>query len=103
MKIFLELNPACGYTTPQRKGNGDGMTEQDLLDAIGSTEPSSFNEFLHALGDEAPEREDKTGWRKLFKAIEKAAEDGLIEVSRAGTKIDSLILTEAGIARVRHR
>lgn len=77
------------------------MTELDLLSAIGSTEPSTFNEFLRALGDEAPDREDKAGWRILFKAIERAEENGLIEVSRAGMRIDSLMLTEAGAARVR--
>jgi len=66
-----------------------------LLLCIGSTEPSSFNEILQALGDDKPE------WRDLFRALDEAERKDLIEIDRVNGKIDSVILTEAGAAHVR--
>lgn len=79
------------------------MDEETILAAIGSQEPSTFNEFLRALGDDCPERGDKDGWRELFAALEYSERSGLVEIERVQRKIDSLILTEAGAARVREQ
>lgn len=77
------------------------MNEMLILSAIGSTEESSFFDFVSALGSEKPDKGDRDAWRQLFMQIEKLEVDGFVEVCRTGRSIDSLILTEAGAARVR--
>ena len=73
-----------------------------LLAAIGSTEESSFGEMCNALGDDCPDKGDKTAWHTLFNMINIAEEEELVEVHRNGTKIDGLILTEAGITELKN-
>ena len=72
-----------------------------ILTSISSVEPDSFNEFLRALGDEAPERGAKQDWYILFKTLESLEESGLVEIERSGKSIDTLILTPLGAERVR--
>lgn len=72
------------------------MTSAQVLSAIPSTEPATFNEFLRALGG------DFDGdWRELFQTVEFLENAGLVEVERLNGRIDTLILTEAGVAQVR--
>ena len=76
------------------------ITERILLAAIGSTEASTFSELCEALGGDLPE--GKSEWRLLFEAVTHAEAYGYIEVERGETnRIESLILTELGLARVR--
>jgi hypothetical protein len=77
------------------------MDELIILKAISSTEESAFYEFLRGLGSEAPERGDRTAFFQLFRQLDKLENDGLIEISRNGEKIDGMILTESGVARVK--
>lgn len=68
--------------------------------ATSSTEPSTFSEYCRGLRD-CPERGDSAAWADLFKAISNGERLGLIEVERLNGKIETLILTEAGAAKVR--
>jgi len=72
-----------------------------LLQAIGSTEPSTFNEICRGLGDNCPERGDSQSWGQLFRMIEEAEVAQLITVSRTRGSLDSAILTEAGVAALK--
>ncbi|MEW6212922.1 MAG: hypothetical protein AB1631_31655 [Acidobacteriota bacterium] len=74
----------------------------ELLSAIGSTEPSSFGEFCSSLGADRPEQGDRPAWSALFRELERAERDGLVEIERDGRgRIDSLMLTSEGAARIR--
>lgn len=75
------------------------MKLKTLLSAVGSTEETTFGELCSALGDDRPE--DKSEWRDLFLSIDAAENNGQIEVSRSGRQIDSLILTESGVAALK--
>lgn len=77
------------------------MNEEIILQAIPSTEPADFREFCQALGSERPE--NSAEWSVLFRQLEKLEVDELVEVERTRGKIDTLILTEAGAARVRSK
>jgi DNA-binding transcriptional ArsR family regulator len=77
------------------------MTEDTILSAIGSTEPSDFNEFCRGLGADCPD--DREGWREVFNHLRILEQHGFIEVSRTGNKIDSMILTKAGANRIREK
>lgn len=79
------------------------MNTDDILAAIGSTEVSDFNDFCSGLGADRPEAGDRSGWREVFTLLGECERDGLVEVERVEGKIDTLILTEAGAARVRAR
>ncbi len=76
------------------------MEENAVLAAIGSTEPSTFNEFCRELKD-CPSRGDKDAWRELFATLEWLEHQGFVKIERAGRSIESLILTDDGAARVR--
>lgn len=78
-----------------------GFNTLTVLKAIGSTEASMFNEFCSQLGDNCPEKGDKTAWSTLFRIIDQAEERNLVEVNRVGRNIESLILTESGADYVR--
>ena len=67
-----------------------------LLSAIGSTEPSTFNEICQGLGDYCPA--DKQEWREFFHELRSAEKEGLVTVERTGDTIDSVMLTESGVA-----
>lgn len=74
------------------------MNTLKVLKCIGSTESSSFNEICQGLGDDCPEH--RSEWGQLFRLLETAEKDGLIEIDRASNgRIDSAILTEAGLIR----
>lgn len=75
------------------------MDQQQILKSIGSTEETTFNELCRELGDEVPT--NGAEWRALFLFLDDLEEQGLVEISRAGGRIDSMILTEAGAAQVR--
>jgi hypothetical protein len=75
--------------------------EDTVLASIGSQEPSSFGEFVGALGDDRPS--EKSEWRELFNILRQLEQHGFVEISRAGNLIDSLILTEAGANRIREK
>ena len=77
------------------------MDIKTVLEATPSTEPSSFNEFCRALGSDCPERGERDDWAELFDCIKAAENLDLIEVERVNGKIDTLILTEAGVARIK--
>jgi len=74
--------------------------EDDILAAIGSTEPSSFSEFCRELKD-CPVKGDTAAWRELFATLEWLEHQKLIVIERSGRSIESLILTEHGADRVR--
>lgn len=79
------------------------MDDLTILKAIGSTEVSTFEEFLAGLEHEVPAKNEKREWWVLFTTLERLQTEGLIEVERAGEKnrIETLILTESGAARVK--
>lgn len=70
-----------------------------LLSSIGSTEPSTFGEVCQALGDDKPS--DRDEWREFFGLANAAEKEGLIEVEKLDGKIESMILTEAGVAKLK--
>lgn len=73
----------------------------EILRACSSTEPSTFNEFLRGLRS-PPERGDKPAWAALFRNIDYLGIQGYIEIERDGdNRIESLLLTEDGIAAVK--
>lgn len=74
----------------------------EILRACPSTEPATFSEFLRGL-DDVPEKGDKDEWRELFAVVSYAEDNGWIEVERNGSHIESLMLTEAGVARVKRK
>lgn len=74
----------------------------EILRACSSTEPCTFSEFLHGLAD-VPEKDDKEEWRELFAAVSYAEDNGWIEVERNGSNIESLMLPEAGVARLKRK
>jgi hypothetical protein len=76
------------------------MNEDDVLAAIGSTEPSTFNEFCRALKD-CPVKGDTAGWREVFATLEWLEHQKLVVIERNGRSIESLILTDAGADRIR--
>lgn len=76
------------------------MNSITILKAIPSTELADFGEFCTALGADKPD--DRAGWADLFSTLSDLEEHGLIEVSRSGRTIDTLILTEAGTALVKN-
>jgi hypothetical protein len=73
---------------------------KEILRAVSSTEPCTFSEFLHGLPD-VPERGDKEAWAELFDKLEMFENLGLVEIERNGGRIESLVLTEAGTAKVK--
>ncbi len=77
------------------------MTSDDILAAIGSTETSDFNDFCSGLGADRPDAGDRAGWREVFTLLGDCEREGLVEVERVGGKVETLILTEAGAAKVR--
>jgi hypothetical protein len=78
----------------------DDRRVQALMEAISSTEPSTFREFLGSLRDDSPD--DKREWWELFRDLETLESELFVEIERLkGGKIDTLILTEAGVARLR--
>lgn len=70
-----------------------------LLSSIGSTEPSTFGEICQALGDDKPS--DKGEWRDFFGLVTAVEKEGLVEVEKFDGKIESMILTEAGVAKLK--
>jgi hypothetical protein len=78
------------------------MDEDNILAAIGSTEPSSFSEFCRALKD-CPAKGDTAAWREVFATLEWLEHQKLVIVERNGRSIESLILTEAGADRIREK
>lgn len=77
------------------------MNTIEVLRAISSTEPSTFSEFCRGLSD-CPERGDREAWAEVFDTLEAVETLGLIEIERdRSNRIETLILTEAGAARVK--
>jgi hypothetical protein len=76
------------------------MDEDNILSAIGSTEPSTFSEFCRALKD-CPIKGDTAGWREVFATLEWLEHQKLVVIERSGRSIESLILTDAGADRIR--
>lgn len=74
--------------------------EDNILAAIGSTEPSTFNEFCRGLKD-CPPKGDTAGWREIFATLEWLEHQKLVVIERNGRSIESLILTDAGADRIR--
>lgn len=69
-----------------------------LLGAIGSTEESTFSDVCRGLGDKCPSDENGISWKYFFATLNTARDRGYVTVSECGTRIDSMILTEAGVA-----
>jgi hypothetical protein len=76
------------------------MDQDVVLAAIGSTEPSTFNEFCRSLKD-CPRKGDTAGWREVFATLERVEHQGLVVIEREERRIESLILTHAGADRIR--
>jgi len=76
--------------------------EDGILAAIGSTEPSTFNEFCRSLKD-CPAKGDTAAWRELFATLEWLEHQQLVRIERSGRSIESLILTDAGADRIRSK
>jgi len=76
--------------------------EDAILAAIGSTEPSTFNEFCRGLKD-CPTKGDTAGWREVFTTLDKLEREKLVKIERNGRSIESLILTDAGADRIREK
>lgn len=76
-------------------------TNDEILAAIPSTEPATFGEFCGALAD-CPAKGERAEWSALFSQLRTLENAGLVEVERAnaGGAIESLMLTEDGVARV---
>lgn len=74
----------------------------EILRACPSTEPASFYEFLRGLRD-IPAKGDKEAWAELFDEVRAVEHMGLIEVEYNGRLIESLMLTEAGVARLKRQ
>lgn len=72
-----------------------------ILTSVGSTEPTSFLEMLRAMGDEAPEKGDKAGYRELFQTIDALEQSGLMTVSRLNGRFEAAQLTDLGAERAR--
>lgn len=72
----------------------------EILRACPSTEPASFYEFLRGLRD-IPAKGDKEAWAELFDEVRAVENMGLIEVEYNGRLIESIMLTEAGVAKVK--
>ena len=70
-----------------------------ILCAIGSTEPSTFNEFLEGLNGDKPDNRDE--WRVLFLTLEALEAQELVTIERVRGRIDTLILTDLGAERAR--
>lgn len=77
------------------------LTDETVLKAIGSTEPSSFNEFCGALNCDCPE--ERSEWAELFAVLRKLEKGKLVDVKRDGKAIEELQLTKAGANRIRDR
>jgi len=80
--------------------------DEAIMFAIGSTEPSTFDEFCTGLRMSNYLPFDRSGWGKLFGAVRLLESQRLITVTRehAGAHhIQTLMLTEAGAAKVRDR
>lgn len=72
-----------------------------VLNAVSSTEASTFSEFCRGLGGDCPERGDKEAWADLFDTVNAAETLNLVEVERSNGRIETLILTDTGAERVR--
>jgi hypothetical protein len=72
-----------------------------ILGSAGSTEPSDFGELLRGMGDEAPERGDREGWRSFFDSLGMLENLGLVDVDRIGGKVNSVMLTPKGADKAR--
>jgi hypothetical protein len=71
-----------------------------ILEAISSS-GSTFSEFCGTYSD-TPERGDKTGWAALFRRVEAEVAAGHLGVDRDDNqRIDSMWLTDAGVAKLR--
>jgi hypothetical protein len=72
-----------------------------ILTSIGSEEPSSFNEVLRSLGDDAPEKGDKAAWREFFQTINALEQSELVTVERRDGRFEAAQLTDLGAERAR--
>jgi hypothetical protein len=72
-----------------------------ILINISSQEPSTLNEVLRGLGDDAPERGQRHEWHIFFRQLESLEELGLVEITRLNGRVDTLQLTEIGAERAR--
>lgn len=72
----------------------------EILRACPSTEPATFSEFLRGLPS-PPMKGEREEWASLFRQIEYAESLDLIEVERTNGKIESLMLTQDGIGRLK--
>lgn len=73
------------------------MTFPELLQAIPSTEPASFNELMRAIGGHFDGE-----WAELFQQLDHAESLGLVEIDRGyNNRISAVQLTAAGADQVR--
>lgn len=91
-----EVYEVCLQCNPRR-----ATTILNILSAISSTKPVSFGDFCYELDDDCPERGDKRAWAALFAALDEAEGLGYVNVVRAGNNIDTLVLTEEGVAKIK--
>lgn len=68
-----------------------------LLNSIGSTEPSDFNEICAGLKSQDSLPEGKAEWSSFFRLLDDCESKGLIELDKIKGKIESAQLTENGV------
>ena len=84
---------------------GQIMEDSDLeiMQHIGSTEPSTFFELCNALRTHGlcPEKGDKAAWSNLFKTLNKFVAEGYATCKKHNNQIQSIQLTKEGADKIR--
>ena len=84
---------------------GQIMEDSDLeiMQHIGSTEPSTFFELCNSLRTHnlCPVKGDKAGWSSLFKKLHKFVANGDAVATKSGSNIQTIQLTKQGADKVR--
>lgn len=104
MAIYAIINPVNGRCYIGSINGETPMLEvDDVLTAVGSTATADFNDLCRGLGANLPQ--ERAEWADLFRTIEQAEREGLVEVDRDDVsgkqRIATVILTPAGADRVR--
>jgi len=75
----------------------------EIMQHIGSTEPSTFFELCNSLRTHnlCPVKGDKAGWSSLFKTLHKFVADGDAVATKSGSNIQTIQLTKQGADKVR--
>lgn len=73
-----------------------------LLIGINADRPTTFHDLVQLLGDDAPLKDDRAAWRKVFELIDVMEQCALATVNRRdGHRFGSVQLTDLGAERAR--